>query len=205
MEHWLEPILDDEPAISSKPINGTLFDISAAAKKNGNQLRYQYLNPKYSKHNINSSGNWRCGSCKKLNFPRRIVCFECNEPKKGNSQSRNIPPNAVALLYPKGSPDPDPYANRTVILSKEGFHVAEKPKSRRQALMQEALKREATSLGSIKNQPDEVAEVSTLDHQPKPNNATDCNKVNDIVSQNVKKNCVFTKKFLVNIQFLVRN
>ena len=197
-EGWMKPILDDEPIISSKPINGTLFDISAAAKKNaGNQLR-QDLNPKYSKHNISSPGNWRCHSCNFLNFPRRIVCVECNQPKKGgriNLNNNNTPPNAVAILYPKGTPDPDPYADRSVILSEEGFHVAEKSKkSRREALRQEALKRETTRLGSIKIQSNTEAEESNLDQfhenfrdndftkkQPPYNNNVTAynNKVND--------------------------
>jgi hypothetical protein len=186
-ERWMEPVLDDEPAISSKPINGTLFDISAAAKKSGNQLRHD-LNPKYSKHNINSPGNsWSCSCGFRTNFPNRIVCYKCNEPKKGGtSRSQNIPPNAVALLYPKGSPDPDGnFANRTVILSKEGgFHVAEKSKkSRREALIQEAVKRETTRLGSLKIQPINAVEEgrSTLD--------------DDQFHENFREND-FTKKYI---------
>ena len=195
-EGWMKPILDDEPLICSKPINGTLFDISAAAKKNaGNQLRHD-LNPKYSKHR-----NWKCGSCGfRTNFPMNILCYKCNEPKKGDGRSQNNPPpsNTFASLFPKGSPDPDPYANRSVILSEEGFHVEEKPKrSRREALRQEALKRETTRLGSIKIQSNAEAEESNLDqfHEnfrkndftkkqpPYNNNVTECsNKVdNDTV------------------------
>ena len=83
----MDVVLDDEPAVTSKTINGTLFDISeAAAKSTGNR---------------NNSTNGK---------KPQVFQFLKNRAKKRVSN------NPSKAEYPRGPPDPDLHPDQTISL-----------------------------------------------------------------------------------------
>ena len=95
----MDVVLDDEPAVTSKTINGTLFDISeAAAKSTGNR---------------NNSTNGK---------KPQVFQFLKNRAKKRVSN------NPSKAEYPRGPPDPDLHPDQTISL-KENYDNLEPEKN----------------------------------------------------------------------------